>query len=110
MVFWPLGQTILQCTVHELIDMSTGFADRECAVIEFAARRVNAGNIGIQGFESVNKAVLCQAVQCTVDLGRGVESMIADAVEQFIGAKRTFRLLKGGKDLLLVGGQSHTYT
>jgi hypothetical protein len=64
--------------------------------------RLGAGDEGVEAFQPVHEAALDQRVERPVDLQRRAESILAQLVEQRVGAERAARGLQPFEDAELV--------
>ncbi|MPM76335.1 hypothetical protein SDC9_123333 [bioreactor metagenome] len=103
----PVAQAMAQVVVDELIDMPTVIADGKCLEAVLTVRGVAARDIGVQRLQAMHQALLPQALQRSVHLRGRTETLIAQTIEQRIGAEWAGSLLQSRKDSLLVGGQLH---
>ena len=67
--------------------------------------RLGAGDEGVEAFQPVHEAALDQRVERPVDLQRRAEPLLAQLVEQRVGAERAGRSLKPLENADLVPGQ-----
>ena len=74
--------------VGEFGDLPAFVADREGGHAVAVVVRLGAGDEGIEAFQPVHEAGLHQRVERAIDLQRRAKAMLAQLVEQRVGAER----------------------
>ncbi len=69
------------------------------------ALRMRAGNEGIEAFEAMDQPVVEQLFKRTIDLQWRAETVVAQLIEDRVGAERAFRLGQHVENQCLIAGQ-----
>ena len=104
--FEPADVTLLaDRVVRHLDDLPAFVADRKGRHVVPVVVRLGAGDEGVEALQPVDEAALDQRVERPVDLQRRAESLLAQLVEQRVGAERAGRSLQPFENADLVPGQ-----
>lgn len=89
----------------EFLDLAATLADRKGNGPGLVAIGACAADERVERFEPVCQAALRQFLECTVDLKRCSEPVIAKPVEDIVGRQGALRMRKSSQDQLLVSRQ-----
>lgn len=105
--FGEVGKAGFDRVVVELDHLAAAFADgKGCQAVAVAVLvRVGAGDEGVDAFQPVHDAEFEQLFERAIDLQRRAKTVIAQLVEDRVGAERAFGVGKRVEDQGLVLGQ-----
>ena len=102
----PFVELLADFVIGKLRDLAAYVADGEGCHAMAVVVRFRAGDEGVEAFQPMHEAALYQRVERTVDLQRRAEAVVAQLVEQRVGAERPDRRLQPLKHTQLILGQA----